>query len=238
MDELPRDAQRILALARSAQPAPNARARQRVHEHVHAVLSAGALLHSEQASRARGKFGASTGLFNGTKIMLASVALMIGTGATIISMREPPALVSNPPPAAPPQALPTPAEDVGQQPIEPVGTARAGEAAPVQMAPARFANGGVAQPQLSLAAELALLSQASDALINGDTSKAQHALAEHRRRFRNPQLREEREGLSVLVGCVERPHSAQSKAVAFVQKHPASVLATRIKRGCRLVDGS
>jgi hypothetical protein len=85
---------------------------------------------------------------------------------------------------------------------------------------------------------MALLSQAADALENKDVGKARTALNAHRQRFSRPQLREERDGLSVLARCLERPDSAQGEALSFVQKSPASILATRIKQACGLSDGT
>lgn len=83
----------------------------------------------------------------------------------------------------------------------------------------------------ALAAERMLLEQARTSLARQNPAEALAALNEHRQRFADGQLGEEREGLEVLArfaaGEVER---AQAAAAEFKRRYPQSVLLRAIRR--------
>jgi hypothetical protein len=256
MDELPSEAKRVLALAKRAQPGPEDGARERVRQRIEVAVVAAALAEGELASGGLGKLGSGRRFLTSSKVMLASTALFIGVGGALLRGRAP---VASPPQspatvelaAAPSQAAT--AHDEARHALrarEPARFDQASDEVPApaalqeihtphaQGARARPANAGAGEPSFALAAEMSLLSQAADALAEQDTSRARLALNEHQKRFRHPQLREEREGLSVLTRCMERPDGAQGEARSFVHKSPSSILAARIKQACRLSDDS
>jgi hypothetical protein len=83
--------------------------------------------------------------------------------------------------------------------------------------------------------ELGLLSRASQALHAGDAAKARRALEEHERRFRAGALKQERQGLSVLIDCgAESSSQARDAATRFLAASPHSPLAEAIRRRCEL----
>lgn len=79
-----------------------------------------------------------------------------------------------------------------------------------------------------------LLSHAARLLAQHDVPSARALLDQHRRSFGRSQLREEREGLTVLAQCMEQPVTARQRARLFVASAPASVLIARIQHACAL----
>ncbi len=81
--------------------------------------------------------------------------------------------------------------------------------------------------------ELSLLRRASQELRAGHSSAAQRTLDEHKRRFPNTVLGDERQGLALVASCANG-RSPQNHAAAerFVQAVPTSPLADSIKRRC------
>jgi hypothetical protein len=79
-----------------------------------------------------------------------------------------------------------------------------------------------------------LLSRAARLLAQHDVAGARALLDQHRRSFERSQLREEREGLTVLAQCMEQPVNARQRARLFVASAPASVLVARIEKACAL----
>lgn len=242
MDELPREAKSVLALAKSAQPSPKQGARERVRVRVDAAVAAAALTKSGNAGGSLGELGKSKSLLTTTKVMLASTALFIVTGGAWLATRAPVATRSEQPQATEvaataqggtaAQARRTSAPaSTPPSPISSTSTLTA-----TATATKHASSPSTQEPSPSLAAEMSLLSQAADALNNQDTSKARVLLSEHKKRFRHPQLREERDGLSLLTHCLERPDAAQGEARSFVHKNPAMMLAARIKQACGLHD--
>lgn len=79
--------------------------------------------------------------------------------------------------------------------------------------------------QTSYAAELALLQRAQAAYARTDATAALALLAEHRRRFPDGRLAEEREGLRVrALASAGRREEARRAAAAFAKRFPRSVL--------------
>jgi len=76
----------------------------------------------------------------------------------------------------------------------------------------------------TLAAERALLDRAQTALIAGDTSEADRAVAEHLHEFPRGRLAQEREALRVMVLVrAKRPQDARRVADQFVERYPRSI---------------
>lgn len=248
MDELPSKAKHILTLAKGAQPKAEPGARERVRVRVDAALAGAAITtHSEDAARALGKLGRGKTFLTSSKVMLASSVLLLGGGAMLLGTRTP---------KATPDERPTPAEVASAEVrayTEPrsqavVAAPEPSEAAPRDeppvsaLATAQTQAGALAKQggdrRFALAAEMSLLSEATDALAKRDAAHARALLIEHRKRFHNAQLREERAGLWVLVRCLEEPAAALDEAATFVRKSPTSLLAMRVKRACGLDDGT
>jgi hypothetical protein len=189
--------------------------------------------------------------------MLASSALLFGAGAAlwgaharVASRPERPAAVepalAAPPPTANGASKQTEsivAAYVDVRSAKPVVPRRRTELLPARLAARSDATRASVESQReasdtgqALAAEMSLLSAAEEALARGDLGKARSALSEHQRRFAQPKLREERDGLGVLARCKEQPESAHKQALAFVHKSPSSMLTARIKEACGLND--
>ncbi len=102
--------------------------------------------------------------------------------------------------------------------------------------PSRRGAESLPAPSLTdeLSAEMSLLRVASQAIAQGDTSGAEHALEQHASQFRGSPLREEREGLTALVHCMRDPSRSQHEGERFVANAPKSVLARRVARACGL----
>jgi hypothetical protein len=80
--------------------------------------------------------------------------------------------------------------------------------------------------------EVALLRHVEDAVGRRDTHEAHRLLAQHRARFPQPALLEERQGFSALVGCMEHGTGALLSSRAFVARYPNSVLTARVLAAC------
>jgi hypothetical protein len=84
-----------------------------------------------------------------------------------------------------------------------------------------------------LAQEIALVREAQAALAAGDATTALGKLAEHERRFPQGALGEERAAAQVFALCGSgRKAEGQAKARRFLEQHPASPLAARVRAAC------
>ncbi len=84
-----------------------------------------------------------------------------------------------------------------------------------------------------LPAELRWIERAQSALAANDPAAAQAALRGHGRLFPHGHLAEEREALAVQVLCASgRADEARRAAAAFVERHPTSPQAARVRRTC------
>ena len=133
-----------------------------------------------------------------------------------------------------PQA-PAPAVAVPQAPEQGHALA-APEASAVGTAPTVGSRRLAAQPpsaaDAALSAEMDLLSQASAALNAGDAAAARALLTTHRARYRDGQLRQERQALEVLARCVANEPGAGVAARAYLRRVPDGILAARIESAC------
>ncbi len=90
-----------------------------------------------------------------------------------------------------------------------------------------------------LARERELIEQAHAALAKGELSAALTALDEHAREFDKGVFAEEREGLDAIARCKgEDFEVGRTRALAFLARHPQAVLAARVRRTCKLSEGS
>ncbi|WP_438039847.1 hypothetical protein [Sorangium sp. So ce128] len=155
----------------------------------------------------------------------------------------PPAMT---PPAAAPVAAPAPttapppsraARAVAPAPSRPLdpgaeGAARAPSTGGGEREPARPRGGQPARPS-TLAAEMALLREAQDAVRDGDPSAALDRLDDLGARFPEGQLREERMAARVLALCAAgRAPEARAEAERLLGEAPGSVHAGRVRASC------
>ncbi len=155
----------------------------------------------------------------------ASTVLLVGVAGAVVAMRtfapqpSPPAQpasprVSTPAAVIPPPAAPAPSAALA---VEPTPAKRAARAT----RPALAAE--------SYAAELELLQRAQAAYAGRSFTDALTVVAEHRRRFPNGRLAEEREALRVrALSGAGRTHEARAAATAFAERFPRSVLLPRL----------
>jgi hypothetical protein len=251
MDELPSDARAMLELARDGHDPPDDGARARVRQRLALALTVpalgGVLGSGKSATGAGAAAGGAKGIWGswlGVKGWVAAALVVAGLGgATIIASNRSGA----PRPAAPvadarAQALAAkvaqPAPDPQPQPAAQASSAESAGVVPVATSgrrPGRNARGALrAGASMGLTQETELLSRAAQLLAQRDVAGARALLDEHRRSFRQPLLREEREGLLVLGRCVEDPSAAREQARLFLARAPASVLVARIASACAL----
>jgi hypothetical protein len=94
-------------------------------------------------------------------------------------------------------------------------------------------------PTDSLDAENALLGEARRALAQGDPRRALSLLGEHARRFPDGLLAEERAALRVVGLCsAGQADDGRRAAARFLEAHPASALAGRVRQACPARDPS
>ncbi|WP_437763854.1 hypothetical protein WMF27_38720 [Sorangium sp. So ce281] len=150
------------------------------------------------------------------------------------------------PPAAAPVAAPAPtaapprpsaAHAVAPAPPRPLdpgaeGAARAPSTGGGEREPARPRGGQPATPS-TLAAEMALLREAQDAVRDGDPSAALDRLDDLGARFPEGQLREERMAARVLALCAAgRAPEARAEAERLLGEAPGSVHMGRVRASC------
>jgi outer membrane protein assembly factor BamD (BamD/ComL family) len=98
---------------------------------------------------------------------------------------------------------------------------------------ARAARRPPAQPESSLAAELAMLQRARRALNAGNGRLALGIVEELDERFPRGVLVEERSATRILSLCqLERVAEAQQAAHEFLARYPASVYVERVRQSC------
>ncbi|MEX1366961.1 MAG: hypothetical protein AB1Z98_27790 [Nannocystaceae bacterium] len=88
------------------------------------------------------------------------------------------------------------------------------------------------QRELRLRLELERIDRIDAALRRGDDDAASQALAAYDRDFPRGQLREEAQGLRVLLACHRATPSAPRDAAGYLRLHPRSVLEGRIEQAC------
>lgn len=256
MDRLPREARNFLALTADCHDPPDRGARERVQ----ARLIAMALLpmpHAPSASASQlvGSAPSATAWFTSSKVLIASVVAVTLSGGFWTLATRPSEFVKRAGVAAPaaPQEPTRPATPTA--PIE-VAQLQTAEALPAKSAardetPAehdadmaqqraravrvtRGARPAAAAAEGSLAQETELLHRASERLAQRELKAALSLLEEHRTRYRQSQLAEERNGLLVLAHCLRSPSEAAREARSFIANAPGSLLAPRLVSACGL----
>lgn len=132
---------------------------------------------------------------------------------------------SRAPASAPAAAQPAPGAVVVEEPPA-TPTAQAESAArrePREPAP---------QPSLTLGDELSLVRGASDALERHDPAKALQLLARYAQNHPNGSLRIEADALRAMALCAGKRPEAAAARDAFLNAHPQSALARRIRSVC------
>jgi hypothetical protein len=251
MDELPSEARALLELARDGHDPPEDGARARVRQRLVVALTvpaAGAALGGRTGSEAA--TGAASGVSKGISgawlgakgwVVAAVLAAGVG-GTTLVAWNRAPHRTAAPVPSVsevraasdvpePAQAVRAPRPGLASPPAEPRVLDR--DLAPVSRRSGRSAPGRGAS-RGGLGQEMELLSRAARLLAQHDVAGARALLDQHRRSFERSQLREEREGLTVLAQCMEQPVNARQRARLFVASAPASVLVARIEKACAL----
>lgn len=247
MDELPRDAKELLALARSADEPPTA-ARGRVRQAVALTLTASVATSAGHAGASSSAKSAALktpflSTLSGKLALVSSALVMLGAGAFVLSRTTAPSRPSESAvaPASPslPNAAAYEARPAVDQPSERSAEPAAPETTVEDSAPpARVARAHKPQalaPSASddgLRAEMTLLHDASAALDRGEVAQARSLLHAHRAQHANGQLREERQGLEVLARCMANDASAESSARAYLRSTPEGVLSARITSAC------
>ena len=233
MDELPSDAKEFLAAVIGVHDAP---ADPLLKHRLRAALVARLGLAAGAPAPAPGKLswlGAK-----GKALIVASVVAGGGVGGVWLAARPsaPDRQHGTVEVAAPAQSaapLPSAAEPAVSQPPGQLAPTVAQEARPSGRAPVRRTP-----RSSSLPAETALLGRASQALAQHDATSALSALREHRTRFQQPLLLEERDGLSALAECMVDPPKGRARAAQFMARFPGSVLVVRVRHACQLSAAS
>lgn len=88
-----------------------------------------------------------------------------------------------------------------------------------------------------LEAEMKLVTRAAAAWEAGERTLASDLLRAHLRRFPGGQMAPERRALQILISCGPEPSTkAKRRAQTFLQRHPNSPYAKRIRSNCRVGD--
>jgi hypothetical protein len=177
--------------------------------------------------------------------ILIPLAILVGGGAGgFVAWRAQramaPAPVTAPAPAPAPVAAPVVVPTAGPALAPPV-EAPAPAVAPARHAPARHAHVAApihadeGAPANRLAEETALLASANAELQRGDARRALSLLDDYDRRYPSGVLREEVLATRVIARCqlgAAPDKVARRGASAFLARHPASPLATRVRSSC------
>lgn len=194
-----------------------------------------------------GFFGSKLGALAATTLAAAGIGLAVYATRPPAELRVPartaePASAVLAPSAAPVVLQPSPAR-VAPEVVAPALPAPEVEAPAVvepAAAPARAQVRKLGKTRASstqsggdtLAAEMALLRAATDALTRNDASAAIAALQEHGKRFPRGSLREERDGLRAIAECSRGSRSSAASAEHFTQLYPNSLMSARIAKAC------
>jgi hypothetical protein len=179
------------------------------------------------------------------KIGVAVVSLVVaGGGATLLANRSPAASIGSPGSAGSVIAaseiasvaapvISAPSTTVGSPPVVETGAVRAmppsAARAATRPAPHTTAASHAAD---DVDAELALLTQAQQALKRGDANGALQALGHHAREHPHGTLTVEREGLRAVASCEAKRADGRALAERFVAANPQSPLVARVRAAC------
>jgi hypothetical protein len=159
----------------------------------------------------------------GGRQQIASAELPLAAPAA--QAREP--VVADPPPDEAPSEPP----ELAASPAPERAPARARERAATERGQAAEPPSGAAEPQSTLALELALLGDAQAALRAGQPEQALALARKHHARFPAGVLRDERLGIETLSECMlGRKDPARTEG--FLRAAPDSPLAARVRKAC------
>jgi len=239
MNELPRGAKELLALARLAESSP-VEAKERVRSGVAFALAGSvapsvSALQSAQAAKLKAGFLST---LHGKIALVSGIAMLIGAGAFVLLRAHEPAprsaaaeRVDSPEAAEPKAPLVAPPESTPSTAV-PIAPALPARAKPIHKA---RATESVASSD-SLRTEMTMLHEASVALDRGELETAAARLEAHRTQYPNGQLSQERQGLQVLARCMANEASSASAARAYLRSAPQGVLFARVERACLTQD--
>lgn len=194
------------------------------------------------ASKGAGLFAAISSLSLGTKVVTAvAISASIGSAgiwATRTPSPAPTPVVAVTAAAPSPQRVAPVQPPTVAMPTEPATPEVAPEPAPT---PRIAAVAPHAAPITSeepttpdpLAAELALIERARQALKRGNPQQALTALAEHRTRFEHGVMTQERVALRALALCSLGDPQGKIEAQRFLERNPGSPLAAHLRTGCK-----
>lgn len=261
-DALSPDVRAFLARAQRCHDVPGPEVKQRVRAAVGVALVAAPLGAAPVALK---ELGAATKLAArwslGAKLGTSAVlAALVGTGGVLLPqlgshpVRTSRGVVSAPAEFADAQVAGLDRPASREQPATASATASSGAASGESATSAVPASAASADAPSALAAEgepasaapvavvdrseLSLLMAASAALDAGDAGRGLVLLTQHRTRFPDSALDQERRGLSLVARCLRDGaggvHDARlaREASAFLRRFPGAVLTARIRRTC------
>jgi hypothetical protein len=222
---LPPELEALLEAERGA-PGASVESRERVRARL-AVSVGAAALGAAGAAHGTPALGTSAGKTVVSKLLLAKLGLAVvavvgvgvGVGVGVRRMAHPRPSVTLP--ASSPVAAPRPEPESAT-----ASPAPAAEPAPVPTpaapAPTRHTRPTSTRPDL--AAERALVDEASRSLAGGDAPGALAALGRHASRYPGGQLAEERDALRIrALAAAGRAAEARARAAHFARVHPRSI---------------
>lgn len=167
---------------------------------------------------------------------LVAAGLLVAGGflAGLLAHRSLTPIELPPPPPHVPVADPVPELTI------PEAFARASTAAPTASGKRGAGQAGAARPRAApsppndSAAELALLERIDRALRNSDPALARALLGELEASQPRTHFSEERNAARIMADCLAGERSARESAGRFLEAHPASVYASRLRALCRL----
>jgi hypothetical protein len=236
-DELPRAAKEWLAIAADAEQPPEG-ARESVRRRIALAIAPSAGPNPPNTSRLGGEGHAQGGSLYSKLLVTAAVAALGAAAWTLHSwgaVQQPhaedeasaPLRAAEPPSAPNLSAQPVAVQVEPRAPSERHSQPHSVSARVPAPAAVRGAGSGT-----DLAAQLALLSQASRALAEADVRRARDLLRQHEKLYRASPLREERNGLKVLASCLDHDPEAAPRAARYLRDTPHGVLDTRIRQAC------
>ena len=240
-DALSENVRAFLARAQRSHQVPDPEVKQRVRAAVGVALIAAPLGAAPAALHELGaatKLAARWGL--GAKLGAAAVvATLAGTGGWLLPHAHDAwagrATRSGSVPAAPVEAESASTSELDTSKAD-LSRERAALAPVVAAPPAPSADPAAAEGVVDRS-ELSLLMAASDALETREAERALVLLAQHRERFPDSALEQERAGLGLVARCLragDQDARLGQEASTFLRRFPGAVLTARIRRACGL----
>lgn len=238
MDELGPDEQKFLdAMRITDEPRDDDRAR--VRATLLASIGAGAVVTTTATAAATTATKAGLAVAPWKIVVAAASVIVVGSGAVaVVSRTSAPSVatttVSPTTAALPPTSVPATPVEVEALPEKPAAAPTASAVAephaPVAARPAPRAS--APPPSDDVDAELALLTQAQQALKRGDPNAALQSLGRHAKEHPRGALSVEREGLRAVASCEAKRPDGRALADRFLLTNPGSPLVARVRTAC------